>query len=61
MDIIKYIYYLITINKIKYKKRVEVNAIAEKGKIIPELIHLKNLIFLFITLPIFKLDSLFER
>jgi len=43
--IIKYIYYLITINKIKYKKRVEVNAIAEKGKIIPELIHLKNLIF----------------
>ena len=39
-------------NKIKYKKRVEVNAIAERGKIIPELSHLKNLILLFIILGI---------
>ena len=44
--------YFIIMNKIKYKKRVEVNAIAERGKIIPELSHLKNLILLFIILGI---------
>ena len=41
--------YLIAINKIKYRKRVEVIAKAERGKIRPVFNHLKNLIFLLTT------------
>ena len=39
-------------NKIKYKNRVEINAMAERGKIIPEFNHLSNIIYLLITLAI---------
>ena len=45
-------YYLITSNKTEYKTKVEIIAIADKGKIIPEFNHLRNLIFLLITLAI---------
>ena len=48
--------YFITMNKIKYKKTVEVIAIAERGTIIPELSHLKNLILLFIILAIQRIS-----
>ena len=44
--------YFIAINKTRYKKRVEVIATAERGKIRPVFSHLKNLIFLLITLGI---------
>ena len=44
--------YLTAIIKTKYRKRVEVIAKAERGKIRPVLSHLKNLIFLLITLDI---------
>ena len=41
--------YLIDIKRTKYRKRVEVIAKAERGKIGPVFSHLKNLIFLLIT------------
>ena len=44
--------YLIAIKRTKYKKRVEVIAKAERGKISPVFSHLKNLIFLLITFAI---------
>ena len=44
--------YLIAMNKTRYRKRVEVIAKAERGKIRPVLSHLKNLIFLLITFDI---------
>ena len=44
--------YLIAINKIKYRKRVEVIAKAVSGKIRPVFNHLKNLIFRLITFAI---------
>ena len=44
--------YLIAIKRTKYKKRVEVIAKAERGKIRPVFSHLKNLIFLLITFAI---------
>ena len=40
------------INRTKYRKRVEVIAKAERGKIRPVFNHLKNLIFLLITFAI---------
>ena len=54
--------YLIAIKRTKYRKRVEVRAKAERGKIKPVLSHLKNLIFLLIIFAInlnrFKLKLL---
>ena len=44
--------YLIAIKRTKYRKRVEVIAKAERGKIKPVFSHLKNLIFLLITFGI---------
>ena len=44
--------YLIAINKIKYKIKVDIIAAEDKGKIIPVLSHLTNLIFLLITFGI---------
>ena len=44
--------YLIAINKIKYRKRVEVIAKAERGIIRPVFSHLTNLIFLLTTFAI---------
>ena len=44
--------YLIAINRTKYRKNVEVIAKAERGKIRPVFSHLRNLIFLLITLAI---------
>ena len=44
--------YLIAINKTRYRKRVEVIATAERGKIRPVLSHLKNLVFLLIIFAI---------
>ena len=45
-----------TINKTKYRNKVEVIAKAERGKISPVFSHLKNLIFLLITFTIFLTD-----
>ena len=42
-----------TINKMKYRNKVEVIANAERGKINPVFSHLKNLIFLLITFIIY--------
>ena len=44
--------YLIAINKIKYKIKVDIIAAEDKGKIIPVLSQLKNPIFLLKTLAI---------
>ena len=44
--------YFIAMNKTRYRKRVEVIANADRGKIRPVLSHLKNLIFLLIILAI---------
>ena len=44
--------YLIAIKRTKYRKRVEVIAKIERGKIKPVFSHLKNLIFLLITFAI---------
>ena len=40
------------INKTKYRSKLELIAKAERGKIKPVFSHLKNLIFLLITLTI---------
>ena len=44
--------YFIAINKTRYRKIVEEIANAERGKIRPVFIHLKNLIFLLIIFAI---------
>ncbi len=52
MNFYNEINYFIAIKRTKYKKRVEVIAKAERGKIKPVFSHLKNLIFLLTTFAI---------